>query len=62
MVANFNKKHIYLRNSYLKFEMDKMSVQNRIFTAYNIEMTTLDYILFNIGTGTDFIHVGKTVF
>jgi hypothetical protein len=42
--------------------MDKMSVQNRIFTAYNIEMTTLDYILFNIGTGTDFIHVGKTVF
>ena len=60
--ANFNKKHAYFRNSYVKLEMDNMYAQNRIFTAYNTETVTPGYTLFNIGVGTDFVHGNKTVF
>lgn len=60
--ANFNKQHKYLRNSFLKFEVDNVSAQNRVFTAYNTETATAGYTLLNFGTGTDIIHDGKTVF
>lgn len=60
--ANFNKQHKWLRNSYLKFEVDNVSAQNRVFTAYNTETATPGYTLLNIGAGTDILHDGKTVF
>ena len=60
--ANFNKKHAYFRNSYVKLEMDNMYAQNRIFTAYNTETVTPGYTLYNIGAGTDFVRGNKTVF
>jgi iron complex outermembrane receptor protein len=60
--ANFNKQQKYLRNSYLKLELDNVSAQNRVFTAYNTETATPGYTLLNFGVGSDFIHDGKTVF
>jgi iron complex outermembrane receptor protein len=60
--ANFNKKHQQLRNTYLKLELDNVSAQNRVFTAYNTETATPGYTLLNLGAGTDFIHAGKTIF
>jgi iron complex outermembrane receptor protein len=60
--ANFNKKNKYLRNSYVKLELDKVSPQNRIFSAYNTETATPGYSLLNFGTGTDFIQNGKIIF
>jgi iron complex outermembrane receptor protein len=60
--ANFNKKDKYLRNSYLKLELDNVAAQNRVFSAYNTETATPGYTLLNFGTGTDFVHDGKIVF
>lgn len=60
--ANFNKQHKQFRNSYFKLELDNVSAQNRVFTAYNTETTTPGYTLLNLGAGTDLIHDGKTVF
>ena len=60
--ANFNKQHKYLHNSYLKLELDNVSAQNRVFTAYNTETVTPGYTLLNFGTGTDIVHEGKTIF
>jgi iron complex outermembrane receptor protein len=60
--ANLNKQHKLLRNSYLKLELDHVSAQNRVFTAYNTETATPSYTLLNFGVGSDFIHDGKTVF
>ncbi len=60
--ANFNKKNKQFRNSYLKLELDNVSAQNRVFTAYNTETATPGYTLLNLGAGTDIAHDGKTVF
>lgn len=60
--ANFNKQHKFLRNSYLKLEVDNVSAQNRVFTAYNTETATPGYTLLNFGAGTDILHDGKAVF
>jgi iron complex outermembrane receptor protein len=60
--ANFNKKNKQFRNSYLKLELDNVSAQNRVFTAYNTETATPGYTLLNMGAGTDIMHDGKTIF
>lgn len=60
--ANFNKKNKYLKNSYLKLEIDNVAAQNRVFSAYNTETATPGYTILNFGTGTDFVHDGKTIF
>ena len=60
--ANFNKQHKQFRNSYIKLELDNVSAQNRVFTAYNTETATPGYTLLNFGAGTDMIHNGKTIF
>jgi iron complex outermembrane receptor protein len=61
--GDFNKAGDGLRNLYLKFEMDNVGKQNRVFTAYNTETPTDGYTLFNIGTGTDFANKkGRTLF
>lgn len=60
--ANFNKPSRLFKNGYLKIEVDNVSAQNRVFTAYNTETATPGYSLLNIGAGTDFIQKGKIVF
>ncbi len=47
---------------YLKFEMDNVAKQKRVFTAYNTETPTDGYTLFNIGGGTEVVSKGKTLF
>ena len=60
--ADFKKAGI-LRNLYFKIDMDNISTQNRVFTAYNTETPTAGYTLFNIGSGTDITDSkGKTLF
>jgi iron complex outermembrane receptor protein len=59
--ANFNKQHKQFRNSYIKFEVDNASAQNRVFTAYHTETATPGYTILNLGAGTDVIHDGKTI-
>ncbi len=51
-----------LRNAYVKLEMDNVSTQNRVFTAYDTETATLGYTLLNFAVGTDFVQKGKTIF
>ncbi len=60
--AAFNKAGKGLRNVYVKFEMDNVATQNRIFTAYQTETPTEGYSVFNFGAGTDFTNSkGKTI-
>lgn len=51
--GDFKKISGNIKNAYLKIEMENISTQNRIFTAYNTETATAGYTLLNIGTGTD---------
>ncbi|MEO7530865.1 MAG: TonB-dependent receptor [Sediminibacterium sp.] len=60
--ADFKKAGKDLRNLYFKFEMDNVSTQNRVFTAYDTETPTQGYTVFNIGTGTEVMSKGKTLF
>jgi iron complex outermembrane receptor protein len=60
--ADFNKAGKDLRNLYFKFEMDNVSTQNRVFTAYATETQTEGYTVFNVGTGTEVMSKGKTLF
>lgn len=60
--ADLAKNGKSLRNVYCKLEMDQVSTQNRIFSAYNTETATKGYTLFNVGTGTEFVRKGKTLF
>lgn len=60
--ANFKKTNQFLRNTYCKIELDNVSAQNRIFTAYHTETTTPGYSLLNFGVGSDFTSKGKIIF
>ncbi len=52
-----------LHNLYLNLDMEIMSAQNRVFTAYNTETPTPGYTLFNVGAGTELTDKnGKTLF
>lgn len=52
-----------LHNLYLNLDMEIMSAQNRVFTAYNTETPTPGYTLFNVGAGTELTGKnGKTLF
>ncbi len=50
--GNF-KKIGSLRNIYVNLDMENLSAQNRVFTAYNTETPTPGYTLFSLGAGTD---------
>lgn len=60
--ADLKKSGTAMRKIYCKLEMDNVSTQNRVFTAYNTETLTTGYTLFNIGAGTEFVSRGKTLF
>lgn len=60
--ADFNKAGKDLRNLYIKFEMDHVTTQNRVFTAYDTETPTEGYTVFNLGTGTEIMSKGKQLF
>jgi iron complex outermembrane receptor protein len=60
--ADFNKAGKDLRHLYLKFEMDHVNTQNRVFTAYDTETPTEGYTVFNIGAGTEVMRKGKQLF
>jgi iron complex outermembrane receptor protein len=59
--GNFKNMGNALKNVYLKFEMDNVATQNRVFTAYDTETPTDGYTLFNIGAGTEVLSKGKTI-
>ena len=60
--GDFKKAGNAMRNAYVKLEMDNVSSQNRVFTAYDTETATQGYTLLNIAVGTDFVQKGKTIF
>ncbi|MEI6264650.1 MAG: TonB-dependent receptor [Sphingobacteriia bacterium] len=60
--GDFKKAGNTLRNAYVKVEMDNVSTQNRVFTAYDTETATEGYTLLNFAVGTDFVQKGKTIF
>jgi len=51
-----------LRNMYVKVEMDNVSRQGDVFTAYNTETETPGFTLFNIGVGGDVVAGKKKLF
>ncbi len=57
--GDFKKLGENFQNLYIKFEMEKVSTQERVFYAYNTETPTEGYALFNIGMGTDIGAEGK---
>ena len=58
----FKKLNHSLANSYLKFGIDHTWKQNHFYAAYETETATPAYTLLNLGTGTDFVIHGKTMF
>lgn len=60
--GDFFKKGKLFRNVFLMLEMDATFKQSHPFTGYNTETETPSYTLFNIGTGTDIVSKGKTLF
>lgn len=60
--ADLKKTGKGIRNLYFKIDMDRISSQNRVFTAYHTETPTAGYTLFSIGAGTDLTNEkGKTI-
>jgi iron complex outermembrane receptor protein len=57
--ADIRKVGKALNNLYIKAEMDNVSSQNNVFTAYNTETVTKGYTLWNAGIGTDVMN-GKS--
>ena len=51
--ADLLPKGKWLRNSFIKIELEKVFDQDKPFTAYNTETATPGYALFNAGIGTD---------
>ncbi len=45
----------YLKNSFIKLQLNYTSDQNRVFTYNNTETRTAGYTLINVGVGTGFI-------
>jgi iron complex outermembrane receptor protein len=60
--ADAKKLSKYLSNSYVKLTGEFYLKQNKIFGAYNTETITPDYVLFNLGIGTDITSRNKTLF
>ena len=60
--ADIKKAGKLFRNGYFKIELDLVSTQNRVFTAYNTESITDGYSLVNMGAGTEITHKGKSLF
>jgi iron complex outermembrane receptor protein len=52
--ADFKKLNRYVRNFYVKLEIDNTFKQSHPFTAYNTETATKAYTLLNAGAGTMF--------
>ena len=50
-----------MANAYLNFQVDYYFEQNKIYPVNETETATSDYLLMNIGAGTDFVKKGKTV-
>ncbi|MEO6583788.1 MAG: TonB-dependent receptor, partial [Ferruginibacter sp.] len=51
--GDFKKTGNNIKNFYVKVELDNTFQQNRAFTAFNTETTTLGYSLLNAGIGAD---------
>ncbi len=61
--ADLLSKGKFLRNAFVKLEMERMFAQNHPFTAYNTETVTSAYTLVNVGIGSDIISKkNKTLF
>ena len=60
--ADIKKVGNIFQKGYCKIELDNVSTQNRVFTAYNTETSTEGYMLVNIGVGTEIAHKGKSLF
>ncbi|MGV8091511.1 MAG: TonB-dependent receptor [Mangrovibacterium sp.] len=60
--TDFDRVNRFLRNAYLKFEMDYNTEQDHFYAAYGTETRTPGYTLFNIGAGIDFISKDRTLF
>jgi iron complex outermembrane receptor protein len=57
--GDFKKMGNSFKNIYLKFEMDNVSKQDKIFSAYHTETATNGYTLLNIGAGSDVMNKNK---
>lgn len=55
------KSDAFLKNAYLKFGMDYVFEQNKIFYKFGNETITPEYTLFNIGVGTDICTKKRTL-
>lgn len=61
--GDFKSLHTFLRNCYIKVELDNTFKQSNPFTAYNTETATDAYTLLHAGIGADFVNKkGNTVF
>jgi iron complex outermembrane recepter protein len=54
--ADFFKKGKYLKNTYLKIELDNTFAQKHAFTGFNTETNTPGYSLLNLSMGFDLQH------
>ncbi|MDP4272166.1 MAG: TonB-dependent receptor, partial [Bacteroidota bacterium] len=52
----------FIRNGYLKLELENYFAQNNVFSAYKTETRTPGYSLLNLGLGTDITNKGLTLF
>ena len=61
--GNFRRQGKRLTNSYVRFQMEHTFAQDRYFAAFDTEIATLGYTLFNAGVGTDVADArGRTLF
>ncbi len=60
--GDFKKLGKSFRNAYIKFEVNTVMNQNKVFTAYDTETPTSGYTLLNAGIGTDVTCKGNTLF
>lgn len=54
--GSFNKLNTYVRNFYLKFEVNNTFEKKNVFTTYNTESKTAGYTLLNAGVGADIVN------
>lgn len=61
--GDFKKANAYMKNFYVKLEVENTFRQSHPFTAYNTETATPAYTLMNAGTGADITNKkGQTLF